>query len=139
MFDDVLQDVTNMSVMKLPILVFVAQSVLAATCVDLAQARYPGAPIKPMEGRSLTPAFAGKTIEPHAPLAIGLIEDPVEGCSGPIWLRGGVALISADGRQYEVRNNMTVCRCGASKNKPFCDGSRSDFARRRMHSRKFNP
>ena len=31
---------------------------------------------------------AGKTIEPHAPLAIGLIEDPVEGCSGPIWLRG---------------------------------------------------
>ena len=25
---------------------------------------------------------AGKTIEPHAPLAIGLIEDPVEGCSG---------------------------------------------------------
>jgi CDGSH-type Zn-finger protein len=82
---------------------------------------------------------AGKTIEPHAPLAIGLIEDPVEGCSGPIWLRGGVALISADGRQYEVRNNMTVCRCGASKNKPFCDGSRSDFAQRRMHSRKFNP
>jgi len=65
---------------------------------------------------------AGKTIEPHAPLAIGLIEDPMEGCSGPIWLRGGVALISADGRQYEVRNNMT-----ASKNKPFCDGSHASI------------
>jgi CDGSH-type Zn-finger protein len=57
----------------------------------------------------------------------GLIEDPVEGCSGPIWLRGGAALISADGRQYEVRNNMTVCRCGASKNKPFCDGSHASI------------
>jgi CDGSH-type Zn-finger protein len=52
-----------------------------------------------------------------------LIEDPVEDCSGPIWLRGGVVLTSADGHQHEKRNNMTVCRCGASKNKPFCDGT----------------
>jgi CDGSH-type Zn-finger protein len=66
---------------------------------------------------------AGKTIEQHSPLAIGLIEDPVEDCSGPIWLRGGVVLTSADGHQHEKRNNMTVCRCGASKNKPFCDGT----------------
>ena len=66
---------------------------------------------------------AGKTIEQHSPLAIGLIEDPVEDCSGPIWLRGGVVLTSANGHQHEKRNNMTVCRCGASKNKPFCDGT----------------
>jgi Iron-binding zinc finger CDGSH type len=58
---------------------------------------------------------AGRTIEQHSPLAIGLIEDPVEDCSGPIWLRGGVVLTSADGHQYEKCNNMTVCRCGASK------------------------
>jgi CDGSH-type Zn-finger protein len=70
---------------------------------------------------------AGKTIESDSPLAIGLIEDPVEGCSGPIWLRGGVALTSADGHQYEGRNNMTVCRCGSSKNKPFCDGTHASI------------
>ena len=40
-----------------------------------------------------------------------------------IWLRGGISLMSADGYRYEVRNRMTICRCGASKNKPFCDGS----------------
>ena len=28
-----------------------------------------------------------------------------------------------DGFAYEVRNRVTLCRCGASKNKPFCDGS----------------
>jgi hypothetical protein len=70
---------------------------------------------------------AGKTIESDSPLAIGLIEDRVEDCSGPIWLRGGVALTSADGHQYERRNNMTVCRCGSSKNKPFCDGTHASI------------
>lgn len=39
---------------------------LMATCVDLAGAAYPGAPIKPMEGRSLAPVFAGKVIERDA-------------------------------------------------------------------------
>jgi CDGSH-type Zn-finger protein len=68
-----------------------------------------------------------KTIEEKSPATVGLIEDPVEDCSGPIWLRGGVALTSADGHQYEGRNNMTVCRCGASKNKPFCDGTHSSI------------
>jgi CDGSH-type Zn-finger protein len=70
---------------------------------------------------------AGKPIEQDAPVAIGLIEDPVQDCSGPIWLRGGVALTSADGHQYEVRSNMTVCRCGASNNKPYCDGSHASI------------
>jgi CDGSH-type Zn-finger protein len=66
---------------------------------------------------------AGRTIEQRSPPSIGLIEDPVEDCSGPIWLRGGVELTGADGHRYELRNNTTLCRCGASKNKPFCDGS----------------
>ena len=30
---------------------------------------------------------------------------------------------SADGTTYEIRNRVTLCRCGASQNKPFCDGS----------------
>ena len=70
---------------------------------------------------------AGTTIEQRLPVSIGLIEDPVQHCSGPIWLRGGIPLTSADGDQYEVRNRVTVCRCGASKNKPFCDGSHASI------------
>lgn len=62
-------------------------------------------------------------LEPELAPSIGLIEDPAEACSGPIWLRGGIAVISADGEQYEVRNRVTLCRCGGSKNKPFCDGT----------------
>jgi CDGSH-type Zn-finger protein len=27
-----------------------------------------------------------------------------------------------DGEAYEVRNRVTLCRCGGSSNKPFCDG-----------------
>ena len=65
----------------------------------------------------------GEPIEPQYAPSIGLIEDPAEDCSGPIWVRGGVQLIGADGYSYEVRNRVTLCRCGASKNKPFCDGS----------------
>jgi CDGSH-type Zn-finger protein len=65
----------------------------------------------------------GKPIEHTLPVSIGVIEDPVEGVGGPLWLRGGIALTAADGARYEVRNRVTVCRCGASKNKPFCDGS----------------
>ena len=31
--------------------------------------------------------------------------------------------ISAEGKLYEVRNRVTLCRCGKSTNKPFCDSS----------------
>jgi CDGSH-type Zn-finger protein len=65
----------------------------------------------------------GKPIEHALPVSIGLIEDPSQGVSGPLWLRGGIALTAADGFAYEIRNRMTLCRCGASSNKPFCDGS----------------
>jgi CDGSH-type Zn-finger protein len=65
----------------------------------------------------------GKPIEHPLPLSIGVIEDPPEGVSGPLWLRGGIPVTAADGFAYEVRNRVTLCRCGASKNKPFCDGS----------------
>ena len=65
----------------------------------------------------------GRAVEPVLPVSIGLVEDPVQDCSGPLWLRGGVAVVAADGFEYEVRNRVTLCRCGASSNKPFCDGS----------------
>jgi CDGSH-type Zn-finger protein len=66
---------------------------------------------------------AKKTVEHNFEKSIGLIEDPQMGVSGPIWVRGCVPVESADGKTYRVRNRITLCRCGKSKNKPFCDSS----------------
>jgi CDGSH-type Zn-finger protein len=49
--------------------------------------------------------------------------DPFLGVNGPIWVRGEIPIQSADGKIYEVRNRVTLCRCGKSLNKPFCDSS----------------
>jgi len=64
-----------------------------------------------------------KQIEPNFKHAIGLIEDPQLKCSGPIWVQGGIQVTSAEGQPYEVRNRVTLCRCGKSTIKPFCDSS----------------
>ena len=45
---------------------------------------------------------------------------------GPLYLQGEIAVESAEGDRYEVRNRGTLCRCGASANKPFCDGAHGD-------------
>jgi CDGSH-type Zn-finger protein len=66
---------------------------------------------------------SGKPIEPVFEKSIGLVEGPVEGRNGPLWVRGGIPVIASDGFVYEIRNRMTLCRCGMSHNKPFCDGS----------------
>jgi CDGSH-type Zn-finger protein len=70
----------------------------------------------------------GSTIEPEFEPSIVLAEDPAKNCSGPIWVRGGVPVESQDGTPYETRNRVTLCRCGKSSNKPFCDGTHVDVA-----------
>jgi len=65
----------------------------------------------------------GKPIEPNFEPSLGLIEDTAKKVSGPIWVRGGIPVVSADGKTYEIRNRMTLCRRGRSDNKPFCNGS----------------
>lgn len=65
----------------------------------------------------------GKAMEPELEQSLGLIEDPQMGVSGPIWVRGGIPVQSAKGKTYEIRNRITLCRCGKSSNKPFCDSS----------------
>ena len=69
----------------------------------------------------------GKAFEPHFTPSIGLVQDTAKGISGPLWVRGGIPVIGADGQAYEVRNRVTLCRCGASSNKPFCDGSHASI------------
>ncbi len=62
-------------------------------------------------------------LEPELEPSIALLEDPSLGVSGPAFVRGGIPIVGADGETYEVRNRVTLCRCGHSANKPFCDGS----------------
>ena len=43
--------------------------------------------------------------------------------NGPILVHGNITVTHKDGRE-EVKENVTaLCRCGESKNKPFCDGT----------------
>lgn len=69
----------------------------------------------------------GVAVEQKYEPSIALVEDTAKRCSGPLWLRGGVQVLGADGFNYEVRNRMTLCRCGASQNKPFCDGTHASI------------
>jgi CDGSH-type Zn-finger protein len=64
-----------------------------------------------------------QAIEQALQPTIGIVEDIPMNCSGPLWVQGGITIKSSDGVEYEVRNRVTLCRCGASRNKPFCDGS----------------
>jgi len=43
---------------------------------------------------------------------------------GPLLVRGPVRLEDMHGRQIEVdRATIALCRCGKSRNRPFCDGT----------------
>ncbi|MGH7612915.1 MAG: CDGSH iron-sulfur domain-containing protein [Gemmatimonadales bacterium] len=68
-----------------------------------------------------------KETEDPLPPSIGVVEDPALGRSGPLWVRGGIIIESPDGTPYEARNRVTLCRCGASVNQPFCNGSHASI------------
>jgi len=46
--------------------------------------------------------------------------------NGPYAITGGVELMGVKFGQGASTEHYTLCRCGASKNKPFCDGSHWD-------------
>ncbi|HEC44139.1 MAG TPA: CDGSH iron-sulfur domain-containing protein [Bacteroides sp.] len=43
--------------------------------------------------------------------------------NGPLQVSGDFKLLSMGGKVIESGNPIFLCRCGGSKNKPFCDGS----------------
>ena len=47
--------------------------------------------------------------------------------NGPFVVEGPFRLIDADGNEYPVvaGKKVSLCRCGASTRKPFCDGTHS--------------
>lgn len=43
--------------------------------------------------------------------------------NGPLLIKGDIEITGTDGK-IETKSGMTaICRCGASTNKPFCDGA----------------
>lgn len=77
-------------------------------------------------GRLVVWDKSGQPIEPDLEPSIAVVSDPQESNTGPLWVRGGIPVESADGAHYEIRNRVTLCRCGRSGCKPFCDGSHAD-------------
>ncbi|MDR2611045.1 MAG: CDGSH iron-sulfur domain-containing protein [Clostridiales Family XIII bacterium] len=71
----------------------------------------------------LTVRKDGVEIEYDLPQEISLVEDLYYDVKGPLFVKGGITLVGADGTEYEVRNRRTLCRCGASLNLPFCDST----------------
>ena len=50
--------------------------------------------------------------------------------NGPLLLQGNVTVVAGSGREAWHGTKAALCRCGASTNKPFCDGTHKniDFA-----------
>jgi uncharacterized Fe-S cluster protein YjdI len=43
--------------------------------------------------------------------------------NGPLFLRGRIRIVDDAGVTVREDTRVALCRCGASRNKPFCDGS----------------
>ena len=48
--------------------------------------------------------------------------------NGSIRVEGDFKIVDANDNEYNLngRNAVSLCRCGHSKNKPFCDGSHKE-------------
>ena len=68
----------------------------------------------------------GQMLEPRLDSEISLVEDPVNNCRGPLWVKGRIRIEGAGGEGYEIRNRVALCRCGESRNQPYCDASHYD-------------
>jgi len=65
----------------------------------------------------------GNSLDQEFSPEILIVTDPAKHSHAGIWVRGPIAIEAADGTEYEVRNRVALCRCGAAKKKPFCDAS----------------
>lgn len=43
--------------------------------------------------------------------------------NGPFRVEGDVTLVDADGKEFTKKEKFSLCRCGQSSNKPYCDGT----------------
>lgn len=74
-------------------------------------------------GRLVAYTLEQTPIEPEYEPSIELLQDPANGVSGPLFVKGNIQIESSDGFSYEKRNRAALCRCGCSRNSPFCDAT----------------
>ena len=43
--------------------------------------------------------------------------------NGPLLVQGTITIVDKDGNSQVKEGSTALCRCGLSKNKPFCDGT----------------
>lgn len=43
--------------------------------------------------------------------------------NGPYVIAGSVDVVDGAGNKFEKKEQLALCRCGLSKQMPFCDGS----------------
>ena len=46
--------------------------------------------------------------------------------AGPLYVHGEIEVVDSDGTVVTRDTRVALCRCGASKHKPYCDGSHSE-------------
>jgi hypothetical protein len=46
--------------------------------------------------------------------------------NGPVMVQGNIKWSNKNGEEEVIEGPCALCRCGASGNKPFCDGSHKD-------------
>ncbi|MCG7994102.1 MAG: CDGSH iron-sulfur domain-containing protein [Candidatus Thiodiazotropha taylori] len=73
------------------------------------------------EGNFKDYGAVGETGEPLKESGGELKITPLE--DGPLLLAGNVTVKASSGRTAWQGEKLALCRCGASKNKPFCDGT----------------
>lgn len=77
-------------------------------------------------GRLTAVTKTGQLCEPEYEPSIEILEDPEQNASCGIFVKGYIPIESSTGEEYEKRNRVVLCRCGKSRNKPFCDASHVD-------------
>jgi CDGSH-type Zn-finger protein len=80
----------------------------------------------------------GSDIEPDLPVQIAVTteitsEGPIE---GPLWVTGNIPIERSDGKPIEIRNRVTLCNCGQSRQKPLCDGIHRKMEERDLKMKK---
>ncbi|MBK8497697.1 MAG: (4Fe-4S)-binding protein [Flavobacteriales bacterium] len=76
--------------------------------------------VKQCPSGALSYRMDARTEEPLATGAIACVEVQAD---GPLLVRDACSVLHRDGRTEERARTTAFCRCGASANKPYCDGS----------------
>lgn len=76
------------------------------------------------DDNSIDPSTITKQVEATIlhPVEIQIMKD------GPLVVTGKIKLTDSDGKEYKTYSITSFCRCGASNNMPFCDGTHRKIA-----------